>query len=102
MRFNNFKALTNSRKVHAKAMMTYLESLLSENATAGPGAHKMDLCDCAALELQEAFDSDKEYRPKLGSISSLPPIKYRLKKYISMNDILNAYTIVIIVLLLEY
>jgi hypothetical protein len=45
-------------------MTTYLESLLSENATAGPGAHKMDLCNCA-LELQEAFDSDKEY--KLGS-----------------------------------
>ena len=40
-------------------MTTYLESLLSENATAGPGVGG------CALELQEAFDSDKEN--KLGS-----------------------------------
>ena len=54
--------LSHILSFYLQAMTTYLESLLSENATAGPGAHKMDLCDCAALELQEAFDSDKEYK----------------------------------------
>ncbi len=57
--------LSHILSFYLQAITTYLESLLSEIATAGPGAHKMDLCDCA-LELQEAFDSDKEYQ--LGSL----------------------------------